>query len=210
MKKRDDDDSIGHAAMQYVTVELTAKSRNGKLLLLDKSGRRIAVIEASDAGQMSAVAIEDMQHNDKWRNWLSAMNASLAGTRCRLSADEWDRKCNTWVRSVRMRHNRLEASIAAYERRKSRWRETHDNWDCVLDKMVKKDDRVKSKRHRRRNDHWSIWLDTVLSNLKHRRKRSGDKDSESANTSAVACQTGAEQLQMHFVWRTVESSECLA
>lgn len=195
---------------QYITVQLTATRKGGVVLLFDKAGKRICVVDDLLCGPMTAESVADKEYMDKWRAWFFAMESSLKHAAARALEDGWDRKCGTWVRSVRMRHNRLESSMAAYDRRKAKWLASHQDWEVVIDRMFAKHARVTSKRNRREKDQWSIWIDTVLSNLKARRKRNGCKDEGSTDTTPAKSFTGVETTQMQFVWRAVDSAKCLA
>jgi len=196
---------------KYITVTLTARVSGDSVVLLDAHGKKIAVIPALSAECTTNGTIEAIEVRHEWRNSFMQMLAYNGHRHVSSRHNEWHRKTQSWLASLRHRRNRPDKCRAAHERRANRWIEKRRNWDEALALMLKRNDCVIHRHRHRAKNPWRVWTETVAANIKSRRRRHEDDcETIQADTVGSSKQTRGTGIQVRFDWTVFDTADSLA
>jgi len=196
---------------RYVTATLTARVSGDFVVLLDVHGKKIATIPAKSAVCASALTIESIEVRHKWQNSFKQMLAYNSYRHSHSRQDEWQKKIQTWLKSVKCRRNRPEYCRLASERRAKRWSDKRANWEATMCLMLRRNCAVIHKHKERSRNPWRIWTETVAANIKARRNRhEDDRETIEADTVRFAGQTGVAGVQVRFDWFAADTANGVA
>jgi hypothetical protein len=196
---------------KYITVTLTARILGDSVVLLDAHGKKIAAVTASAAKCTTSATIESIEVRHEWRNAFMQMLAYNGHRHASSRHDEWHRKTQSWLASVRHRRNRPDQCRNSHKRRAIRWIEKRRNWDEAITLMLKRNDCVFHRHRHRAKNPWRVWTETVAANIKSRRRRHED-DHETIQADAVRSseQIGGTGVQVRFDWTAFDAADSLA
>ena len=196
---------------KYITVTLTARVFGDSVVLLDAHGKKIAASPASVAECTTNGTIESIEVRHEWRNSFMQMLACNAHRHVALRHNEWHRKTQNWLASLRHRRNRPDKCRIAHERRAKRWIEKRPNWDEAFKLMLNRNDCVIHRNKERAKNPWRVWTETVSANIKSRRRRYED-DCEAIQTDAVGPseQIATPGIQVRFDWLAADAANSVA
>jgi hypothetical protein len=191
------------AAKRMTSVCLSAVVVGDKVRLLDRNGKRIAVIDASLACETSEETSAEIILRANWAQSFAGMMGSYTNKLAYVSQTGWDRKIGTWLKSICCRRNRNRPITKKKAIRYSA--EARPNWDKAIDCLfMQYNNRLHEHRLRTANP-WRLWAQTVSGN--HRKKREQHEDSsvsEEADVQHFSQGSGASAegsaIQMRMQW----------
>jgi len=198
-------------ARKYITVTLTARVSGHSVVLLDAHGKKIAVIPTLAAECTTNGTIEAIEVRHEWRECFRQMLAYNGHRHASSRHDEWHRKTQTWLKSIRTRRNRPGHSRLSCERRARRWHEKRSDWESAFTLMLNKNDRIIHRRKERAQNPWRLWAETVAGNIKKRRQRYEDNcETIQTDTFRPSEQTRAAGVQVRFDWFAADAANSVA
>jgi hypothetical protein len=151
---------------KIVMLHVSAIDCGTHYVIINRNGRRTGKLKHDDTGPMSESQLRRQKRRIGWDRIACKMVAGLLGKARRKQKSEWDKKIETWQKSIslRVKHTRPAAVGKRFFSDDSR-----PDWcrafECMLRQYYNKV--VRKKRHAA--DPWALWSETVSQN--HNRKQ---------------------------------------
>ena len=194
-------------AREYVTVTLTARLRGDRLVLLDSHGKIVRTIAASRCVVVPDDRLRRMEAVYEWSNAISGMLASYDNHASRFRGSSWEKKCSTWIKSLRLRANRKRPPRTPGKRR--RRHVAFSSWERAADRLVKNHASWKLKAEYRKRNPWLLWAETVDGNLRKKRGWAGGA-TQVCDESKPGRKGRVAGVQMRFDWRGTDARPVVA
>ena len=187
-------------------ITFTVVAFGERIKILDADGQSVATIDRRHACAMHEADEKRLAVLLRWRKKLQLMATHFAQRANRSAANEWDKKCSVWMKSLRWRRNRKR------EPRKTnaltgRILDDGLSWDARCQLMLAQYANRFYEKLRRQEQPWRLWAQTVYSNLNKRRdihnERSQNYESQTnwqSDNQAIDAKGGKPGLQMCLHW----------
>lgn len=102
----------------------------------------------------------------RWKKWAQCKQGFIKSYLRRSQRSDWERKCDTWVHSLRLRARDIPSRKMGQDLRM--WRYSTVTWDDCISRLL---ENVNRNLYRGRSDPWKRWTMTVAKN--HNRRMEG-------------------------------------